>query len=160
MLLGNEGDGFGIAMNTFIYSRPYVAAESVGIAQGAYEIALNYAKQREQFGKPIATKQAIQFMLADMATKIEAARLLYMKSAWLIDQGTPSNQLSSMAKGYGSDVAMPMQVTTDAVQVLGGNGYIRDYDAEMFMRDAKIYQIFEGTCEAQKMVIANSILKS
>jgi len=157
MMLGKEGGAFEIAMQTFVYSRPYVGAEAVGIAQGAFEIARDYAKQRVQFGKTLSKNQAIQFKLADMALKIEAARNLYLKAAWLIDNGTPDNTISSMCKWYGSDVAM--EVTTDAVQILGGNGYTRDYDAEIFMRDAKIFQIFEGTVEAQKMIVSGAILR-
>lgn len=157
MMLGKEGGAFTIAMQTFVLSRPYVAAEAVGIAQGAFEIALNYAKQRVQFGKTLAQNQAIQFKLADMALKIEAARNLYLKAAWCIDNGTPDNTLSSMCKWYASDVAM--EVSTDAVQILGGNGYTRDYDAEIFMRDAKIFQIFEGTVEAQKMIVSGALLR-
>lgn len=157
MMLGKEGGAFDIAMQTFVYSRPYVGAEAVGIAQGAFEIARDYAKQRVQFGKTLSKNQAIQFKLADMALKIEAARNLYLKAACLIDNGTPDNTISSMCKWYGSDVAM--EVTTDAVQILGGNGYTRDYDAEIFMRDAKIFQIFEGTVEAQKMIVSGAVLR-
>lgn len=156
MMLGKEGDGFKIAMQTFVYSRPYVAAESVGVAQGAFELALNYAKNRVQFGRALTSNQAIQFKLADMALKIETARNLYLKAAWMNDNGSPDNTLSSMCKWYCSNVAM--EVTTDAVQILGGNGYTRDYDAELFMRDAKIFQIFEGTVEAQKMIVSKALL--
>lgn len=156
-LLGQEGEGFKIAMKTLDASRPMVGALAVGIAQGAYEYARDYAKQRVQFGVPIAAFQAVQFMLADMAMKIEAARLLVQKGCWLLDQGMPSSQVSSFAKCFAADVCM--EVTTDAVQILGGYGYTRDYPVEKMMRDAKIMQIFEGTAQVQRLVIANNILK-
>lgn len=156
-LLGQEGDGFKIAMKTLDASRPMVGALAVGIAQGAYEYARDYAKQRVQFGVPIAAFQAVQFMLADMAMKIEAARLLVQKGCWLLDQGMPSSQVSSFAKCFAADVCM--EVTTDAVQILGGYGYTREYPVEKMMRDAKIMQIFEGTAQVQRLVIANNILK-
>ncbi len=156
-LLGNEGDGFKIAMQTLDASRPMVGALAVGIAQGAYEFARDYAKQRVQFGVPISAFQAIQFMLADMAMKIEAARLLVQKGCWLLEQGMPSSQVSSFAKCFAADVCM--EVTTNAVQILGGYGYTRDYPVEKMMRDAKIMQIFEGTAQVQRLVIANNILK-
>lgn len=157
MMLGKEGDGWQIAMDTFTNSRPYVACEAVGIAQGALDIALAYSKERVQFGRTLSKNQAIQFKLADMALKIEAARNLYLKACSLIDAGTPDNVISSMCKWYASDVAM--EVSTDAVQILGGNGYTRDYDAEIYMRDAKIFQIFEGTVEAQKMIVSGALLR-
>lgn len=156
-MLGNEGDGFKIAMKTLDASRPMVGALAVGIAQGAYEFALDYAKQRTQFGVPIAAFQGIQFMLADMAMKIEASRLLVQKACWLLEQGMPSSLLSSFAKCFAADVCM--EVTTNAVQILGGYGYTRDYPVEKMMRDAKIMQIFEGTAQVQRLVIAGSILK-
>jgi acyl-CoA dehydrogenase len=156
-LLGKEGEGFKIAMKTLDASRPMVGALAVGIAQGAYEYALDYAKQRIQFGVPISSFQAVQFMLADMAMKIEAARLLVQKGCWLLDNGLPSSLLSSFAKCFAADVCM--EVTTDAVQILGGYGYSREYPVEKMMRDAKIMQIFEGTAQVQRMVIANNILR-
>jgi alkylation response protein AidB-like acyl-CoA dehydrogenase len=156
-LLGKEGEGFKIAMKTLDASRPMVGALAVGIAQGAYEYALDYAKQRIQFGVPISSFQAVQFMLADMAMKIEAARLLVQKGCWLLDNGLPSSLLSSFAKCFAADVCM--EVTTDAVQILGGYGYTREYPVEKMMRDAKIMQIFEGTAQVQRMVIANNILR-
>lgn len=156
-LLGKEGDGFKIAMKTLDASRPMVGALAVGIAQGAYEYARDYAKQRVQFGVPIAAFQAVQFMLADMAMKIEAARLLVQKGCWQLENNLPSSQLSSFAKCFAADVCM--EVTTDAVQILGGYGYTREYPVEKMMRDAKIMQIFEGTAQVQRLVIANNILR-
>jgi len=155
--LGEEGDGFKIAMQTLDASRPMVGAMSVGIAQGAFEFARDYAQQRMQFGVPIASIQAIQFMLADMAMKIEAARLLVQKASFMLDQGIPASQVSSFAKCFAGDICM--EVTTDAVQVLGGYGYSREYPVEKMMRDAKIMQIFEGTAQIQRVVIANNLLK-
>lgn len=154
--LGEEGFGFKIAMMTLDGGRNGIAAQALGIAQGAYEAAVNYAKTREQFGKPIADVQAIQFKLADMATKIEAARLLTYQAAWLESNGMPYGQASAMSKVFASDTAM--EVTTEAVQVFGGYGYIREYPVERMMRDAKITQIYEGTNEIQRLVIARSIL--
>lgn len=156
-LLGNEGDGFKIAMKTLDASRPMVGALAVGIAQGAYEYARDYSKQRVQFGVPISAFQAVQFMLADMAMKTEAARLLVQKACWLLDNNLPSTLLSSYAKCFAADVCM--EVATDAVQILGGNGYTREYPVEKMMRDAKIMQIFEGTAQVQRLVIANNILR-
>lgn len=156
-LLGQEGDGFKIAMMILDGGRNGIAAQAVGIAQGAYEFALNYAKERIQFGKPIAEQQAIQFKLADMATRIEAARLLTYQAAWLESHGYPYGKQSAMAKVFAGDTAM--WVTTEAVQILGGYGYTREYPVERMMRDAKITQIYEGTNEIQRIVIANHILK-
>ena len=156
-LLGQVGEGFAIAMRTLDGGRIGVAAQAVGIAQAAYEYALRYAKERIQFEKPIATFQAIQFKLADMATRIEAARLLTYQAAWLQENGFPYSKESAFAKVFAGDVAM--WVTTEAVQVLGGHGYIKDHPVERYMRDAKITQIYEGTAEVQRMVIANHILK-
>jgi len=156
-LLGKEGDGFKIAMMTLDGGRNGIAAQAVGIAQGALDEALNYAKERIQFGKSIAKQQAIQFKLADMDTKTEAARLLTYQSAWLEDNGLPFSKYSAMAKLMAGDVAM--EVTTEAVQVFGGYGYTRDYPVERMMRDAKITQIYEGTNEIQRVVIANILLK-
>ena len=157
-LLGKEGQGFLIAMRTFDQSRPGVAAQAVGIAQGALEEAVAYAQKREQFGKPIASFQGIQFMLADMATQIEAARALTYAVARMIDKGVRRiAKASAMAKLFASDVAM--RVTTDAVQILGGYGYMKDYPVEKMMRDAKITQIYEGTNQIQRAIIASNLIK-
>jgi len=155
--LGEEGQGFKIAMMTLDGGRNGIAAQALGIAQGAFDHALAYAKERVQFGKPIASLQAIQFKLADMATKIEAARLLTYQAAWLEDQGLPYGKASAMSKVFAGDIAM--EVTTEAVQVFGGYGYTREYPVERFMRDAKITQIYEGTNEIQRVVISNYLLK-
>jgi len=156
-LLGREGDGFKFAMMTLDRTRPGVAAQAMGIAQGALDLALSYSKQRVQFKKPIAENQGIQFMLADMATKVEAARLLVYNAAEMIDRGEPNfGKYSSMAKLYASDIAM--EVTGDAVQILGGYGYMKEYPAERMMRDAKITQIYEGTNQIQLLVIARALL--
>ncbi|MBA4602922.1 acyl-CoA dehydrogenase [Thermoactinomyces mirandus] len=155
--LGEEGQGFKIAMMTLDGGRNGIAAQAVGIAQGALDAALGYAKERKQFGKPIATNQAIQFKLADMATQIEAARLLTYQAAWLESEGLPYGKASAMAKLFAGDVAM--QVTTEAVQIFGGYGYTREYPVERMMRDAKITQIYEGTNEIQRVVISNYLLK-
>ncbi|TCS83762.1 acyl-CoA dehydrogenase [Tepidibacillus fermentans] len=156
-LLGEEGQGFKIAMMTLDGGRNGIAAQALGIAQGALDEALNYAKERVQFGKPIAAQQGIQFKLADMATKIETSRLLTYQAAWLEDNGLPYGKQSAMAKLMASDTAM--EVTTEAVQIFGGYGYTRDYPVERMMRDAKITQIYEGTNEIQRLVIANYLLK-
>jgi alkylation response protein AidB-like acyl-CoA dehydrogenase len=157
-LIGEEGEGFAYAMRTLDHSRPTIGAQALGIAQGAFDVASRYSLSREQFGKPIAKLQGIQFMLADMAMEIEAARLLVYRAAGLVDENDPGMTLyASMAKCYASDVAM--KVTTDAVQILGGYGYMRDYPVERMMRDAKITQIYEGTNQIQRVVIAREILK-
>ncbi|MGE5397559.1 MAG: acyl-CoA dehydrogenase family protein [Chitinophagales bacterium] len=156
-LLGKEGEGFSIAMKTLDLSRPMVGAMAIGVAQAAYDYAKDYAQQRVQFGKPIAAFQAIQFMLADMLMQIEAARLLVHKSCWLKEAGLPYSQAASIAKAYAGDMAM--KVAVDAVQVLGGYGFTKDYPVEKYMRDAKIMQIYEGTSQIQRMVIANNIFK-
>ena len=157
-LLGQEGDGFKIAMSTLDRTRPGVGAQAVGIAQGALDAAIRFAKERVQFGKPIAENQGIQFMLADMATEIEAARQLLYHSARMIDAGAPNlGQISAMAKMYASDIAM--KVTSDAVQILGGYGYMKEFPVERMMRDAKICQIYEGTNKIQRMIIARNLLK-
>ena len=144
-------------MMTLDRTRPGVAAQAVGIAQGALDLAVSYSKQRIQFKKPIAENQGIQFMLADMATKVEAARLLVYNAAEMIDQGESNfSKYSSMAKLYASDIAM--EVTGDAVQILGGYGYMKEYPAERMMRDAKITQIYEGTNQIQLLVIARALL--
>lgn len=156
-LLGEEGQGFRIAMMTLDKARVSVAASSVGIARAAWEAAVEYSRERVQFGRPIADFQAVQFMLADMAMDIEAGRLLYMKAAWLETQGRPYTRESAMAKTFCSD--MVMRVTTDVVQVFGGYGYMRDYPVEKYMRDAKINQIWDGTNQIQRLVLARSILR-
>jgi len=156
-LLGREGDGFKFAMMTLDRTRPGVAAQAVGISQGALDLALSYAKQRIQFKKPIADNQGIQFMLADMATSVEAARLLVYNAAEMIDRGEPNfGKYSAIAKLYASDIAM--EVTGDAVQILGGYGYMKEYPAERMMRDAKITQIYEGTNQIQRLIIARALL--
>jgi butyryl-CoA dehydrogenase len=154
--LGEEGEGFIVAMKTFEYTRPDVASIAIGIARAAYEYALDYSLQREQFGRPIAKFQAISFMLADMATEIDAARLLAWRAAWRLDHALPVNKEASMAKRFAADTAM--KVTEDAVQILGGNGYIRDYPVEKWMRDAKITQIYEGTSQIQRLVISKMLI--
>lgn len=157
-LLGREGMGFIIAMRTLDQSRPGVAAQAVGIAQGALDLAVKYARERVQFGKPISGFQGIQFMLADMATEIEAARALVYATARMIDSGTKNvAKESAMAKLFASD--MCMRVTTDAVQIFGGYGYMRDYPIEKYMRDAKITQIYEGTNQIQRSIIALELIK-
>jgi alkylation response protein AidB-like acyl-CoA dehydrogenase len=159
-LIGQEGQGFTIAMHTLDRSRPSIAAQAVGIAQGALDYAVGYVKERKAFGHPIAEFQGLQFMLADMAMKIEAARGLTYRACALVDDGDPEGDLNSvgaMAKAFASDVAMA--VTTDAVQLLGGYGYTMDFPVERFMRDAKITQIYEGTNQIQRVVIARNLLK-
>lgn len=156
-LIGREGEGFKIAMKTLDLSRPVVAAGAVGICQAAVDLAVNYAKERKTFGKPIAVNQAIQFMLADMQIKTETARRYCRYACNLVAQGKPHSMEAAIAKCYAGDVAM--EVTTDAVQILGGYGYMRDYPAEKLMRDAKIFQIFEGTNQIQRMVIAGGMLR-
>ncbi|MDP8212526.1 MAG: acyl-CoA dehydrogenase family protein [Candidatus Zapsychrus exili] len=157
-LLGKEGQGFITAMKTFDMSRPGIGAQAVGIAQGALEAALQYSKERVQFGKPVSSFQGLQFMLADMATQVQAARALVYASARQIDAGVKDvTRTSSMAKMFASDVAM--KVTTDAVQIFGGYGYIKEYPAEKFMRDAKITQIYEGTNQIQRSIIALDMIK-
>jgi alkylation response protein AidB-like acyl-CoA dehydrogenase len=155
--IGEEGFGFTFAMETLNGGRIGIAAQALGIASGAYELALAYSKERKAFGKPISQHQAIQFKLADMATQIEAARLLVYKAAWLKDQGEDYAHASAMAKLYASEVAM--NVTVEAVQVHGGYGYVKEYHVERLMRDAKITQIYEGTSEIQRIVISRGILK-
>ena len=154
--VGREGEGFRIAMNTLDSARPFVAAVSVGLAQSALDIAVKYSKERRQFGQPIASFQMVQAMIADMAMKVETARLLVHKACWLRDQGMEFSKEAAMSKCYAGDVAM--QVTTDAVQIMGGYGYSKEYPVEKKMRDAKIMQIYEGTNQIQRLVIANKIL--
>jgi acyl-CoA dehydrogenase len=155
--LGEEGSGFLTCMKMLDYSRPMIAAIAVGCAQGAFEYALEYSQQRVQFGKSISSFQSIQFMLADALMNIEAGRLLYTKACLLKMAGKPFSQAASIAKAYCGDMAM--KVTTDMVQIYGGYGYIRDYPVEKYMRDAKVLQIFEGTSQIQRMVIAANLLK-
>ena len=159
-LLGEEGEGFKIAMRILDRSRPGIGAQGLGLAQGATDYALEYAKERETMGKPIAEHQLISATLADMETKCEAARLLLYKCGQMIDDGVDGSELtkiSAMAKLYCSDVAM--DVTTDAVQILGGYGYMQEYPVERMMRDAKITQIYEGTNQIQRLVIAREMLR-
>ncbi|GMB09459.1 butyryl-CoA dehydrogenase [Thermolongibacillus altinsuensis] len=156
-LLGQEGEGFKIAMMTLDGGRNGIAAQAVGIAQGALDAAIEYAKGRVQFGKPIAEQQGIAFKLADMATNIEAARLLTYQAAWLESNGLPYGKESAMAKLFAGDTAM--KVTVEAVQIFGGYGYTKDYPVERFMRDAKITQIYEGTQEIQRLVISRMLTK-
>lgn len=157
-LLGVEGDGFRVAMALLDSGRIGIAAQGLGIAQGAFDAALAYAKERVMFGKPIIEHQAIGFMLADMATQIDAARMLVYRAARLKDRGLPLSKEASMAKMYATDTAM--MVTTNAVQILGGYGYCREYPVERMMRDAKITQIYEGTNQIQRLVIAKNLLKA
>ncbi len=157
-LISKEGMGFIVAMKTFDNSRPGVASQALGIAQGALDLALEYARKRVQFGQPISSFQAIQHMLADMATQIEAARALVYATARMVDSGAKSvAKESAMAKMFASDVAM--KVTVDAIQVFGGYGYMREYPIEKYMRDAKITQIYEGTNQIQRNVIAANLIK-
>jgi len=155
--LGEEGDGFKIAMATLDFTRPGTAIGAVGVAQAAYEHAVDYAKQRVTFDVPIAMHQAINFMIADMATEIEASRLLCWQAAWMLDQGygRKATLYSSFAKRFAADTGM--KVATDAVQVFGGYGYIKEYPVEKLMRDAKLFQIYEGTSQIQRLVIAKEI---
>jgi alkylation response protein AidB-like acyl-CoA dehydrogenase len=155
--IGEEGFGFSFAMKTLDGGRIGIAAQALGIASGAYELALQYSKERRAFGKPISGHQSIQFKLADMATEIEAARMLCLKAAWLKDKGLPYAQASSMAKLFASEVAM--KTTVEAVQIHGGYGFVKEFHVERLMRDAKITQIYEGTSEIQRIVIAREILK-
>ena len=156
-LLGEEGQGFKIAMMTLDGGRNGIAAQAVGIAQGALDAAVEYAKERKQFGRPVADNQAISFKLADMATNIEASRLLTYQAAWLESEGLPYGKESAMSKLMAGDTAM--KVTTDAVQIFGGYGYTKDYRVERYMRDAKITQIYEGTQEIQRLVISRMLTK-
>jgi acyl-CoA dehydrogenase len=153
--LGEEGDGFKIAMRTLDFTRPGTAAGAVGVAQAAYEYAFEYSKTRVQFGQPIAMNQGVNFLIADMATEIEAARLLVWQAAWLHDRGRRATLQSSFAKRFAADTAM--KVTTDAVQIFGGYGYMKEYPVEKLMRDAKLFQIYEGTSQIQRLVIAREL---
>ena len=153
--LGEEGEGFKTAMRTLDLTRPGTAAGAVGVAQAAFEYAIDYSKSRVQFGQPIAMNQGVNFLVADMAAEIEAARLLTWQAAWLIDQGKRATLQSSFAKRFAADTAM--NVTTDAVQIFGGYGYMKEYPVEKLMRDAKLFQIYEGTSQIQRLVIAREI---
>ncbi len=155
-LLGEENHGFKLAMTTLDRTRPAVSSMAVGIARAAFEFAAEYSKERVQFGVPIAMHQAVAFMIADMATKIEASRLLVWESAVLLDQGKRNTLVSSHAKRFAADTAM--EVTVDAVQVYGGYGFIKEYPVEKLMRDAKIMQLYEGTSQIQRLVIAREVL--
>jgi acyl-CoA dehydrogenase len=155
--IGAEGDGFRIAMETLDNSRPLTAQFAVGIARAALEHSIEYASQRQQFGKPIREFEAIQFMLADMAKDIQAARLLSWQAAWQLDAGQRNTLVSSYAKCFAADAAM--RVTTDAVQIYGGYGYIKEFPVEKLMRDAKLIQIYEGTSQIQRLVIARELFR-
>jgi len=155
--IGDDGFGFKFAMKTLNGGRIGIAAQALGIAGGAYELAVKYSKEREAFGKPISQHQAIAFKLADMATDIEASKLLVYLSAWLKDQGMDYNMASSMAKVFASETAM--KHTVEAVQIHGGYGFVKEYHVERLMRDAKITQIYEGTSEIQKIIISRNLLK-
>jgi alkylation response protein AidB-like acyl-CoA dehydrogenase len=155
--LGEDGFGFKFAMKTLDGGRIGIASQALGIASGALERSVQYAKERRAFGKEIARHQAIAFKLSDMAVKVENARNLCLKSAWLKDQGKPYSVASAMAKQYAADIAM--EVTTEAVQIFGGYGYVKEYHVERLMREAKLTQIYEGTSEVQKIVISRGLLK-
>jgi acyl-CoA dehydrogenase len=153
--LGEEGEGFKIAMKTLDFTRPGTAAGAVGVGQAALDYCLEYAKERVTFGQPIAMHQGVNFLVADMATEIEAARLLVWQAAWLADQGKRATLQSSFAKRFAADTVM--KATTDAVQIFGGYGYIKEYPVEKLMRDAKLFQIYEGTSQIQRLVIAKEL---
>lgn len=156
-MLKAPGEGWGIAMATLDHSRPLVASSALGGAQRALDLSIQYAKERNQFGVPIAKHQAIQFMIAEMGMKVEAARLLTYKAAWMCDQGVRNTEIASYAKAFASDSCM--QITTDAVQIYGGYGYSKEYPVEKLMRDAKLIQIYEGTSQIQRLVMARELLK-
>ena len=156
-MLGKPGEGWAIAMSTLDHSRPLVASSALGGAQRALDLSISYSKDRTQFGVPISKHQAIQFMIAEMGMKIEAARLLVHKAAWLCDQGVRNTEVASYAKAFASDSCM--QITTDAVQIYGGYGYSKEYPVEKLMRDAKLIQIYEGTSQIQRLVMARELLK-
>jgi acyl-CoA dehydrogenase len=156
-MMGREGEGFKYAMGTFDRSRPEIGAIAIGISQRALDECLKYSRQRNAFGQPIASFQAIQFMMADMAIEIEASRLLTYKAAWLVDRGESPNVVSSYSKAFSADACM--RITTNAVQIFGGYGYMKEYPVEKLMRDAKLLQIYEGTSQIQRVVIARNLLK-
>jgi alkylation response protein AidB-like acyl-CoA dehydrogenase len=155
--VGREGEGFRIAMKTLDAARPFVGAVAVGLAQAALDYAVKYAKERRQFGQPVASFEMVQGMMADMAMKVDAARLLVQRACMMRDQKVEFSKEAAMAKCYAADTAM--SVTTDAVQIMGGYGYSREYPVEKMMRDAKIMQIYEGTNQIQRLVIANKLLR-
>jgi len=155
--LGREGDGFLIAMQVFDRSRPAVAAAAVGVAQRALDESLKYARERQAFGTPLVEHQAIGYMLADMAMNIEAARLLAWRAAWQVDQGQPNTKFAAFAKAFAADAAM--KITTDAVQVFGGYGFMKEYPVEKLMRDCKVFQIYEGTSQIQRNIIARELAR-
>jgi acyl-CoA dehydrogenase len=155
--IGEEGEGFRIAMETLDNSRPLTAMFAIGVARAAMEHAIDYSSQRKQFDRPIGEFQAVQFMIADMAMNIHAARLLAYQSAWMLDVGERNTLVSSYAKSFAADMAM--KVTTDAVQVFGGYGYIKEFPVEKLMRDAKLIQIYEGTSQIQRLVIARELFR-
>ncbi|HVE87184.1 MAG TPA: acyl-CoA dehydrogenase family protein, partial [Myxococcales bacterium] len=155
--IGEEGDGFRIAMETLDNSRPITAVMAVGLARAAMEHSMDYASTRQQFGKPIRDFQAVQFMIADMAKDLQAARLLVYQSAWMLDEKQRNTLVSSYAKAFAADTAM--RITTDAVQVFGGYGYMKEYPVEKLMRDAKLIQIYEGTSQIQRVVIARELFR-
>ena len=156
-MLGKPGEGWAIAMSTLDHSRPLVASSALGGAQRALDLSIQYAKERIQFGVPIAKHQAVQFMIAEMGMKIEASRLLVHKAAWMCDQGIKNTEVASYAKAFASDSCM--QITTDAVQIYGGYGYSKEYPVEKLMRDAKLIQIYEGTSQIQRLVMSRELLK-
>ncbi len=156
-MLGNEGDGFMISMKVFDRSRPPVSAAAVGVARRALDESVKYASERIAFGKPIGYQQGVSFMLADMATTIEASRLLVWQSAWMVDNGISNAKYAAFAKSFAADTVM--KATVDAIQVFGGNGYSREYPVEKLMRDAKIYQIYEGTSQIQRVIIGRELLQ-
>ena len=156
-LLGKEGDGFKIAMLVFDRSRPTVAASAVGLAQRALDESVKYAKERTTFGVPIGQHQGIGFMLADMAMNVEAARLLTFKAAWLVDQGHPNTKFAAFAKAFAADSAM--KAATDAVQIFGGYGFMKEYPVEKLMRDCKVFQIYEGTSQIQRTIIMRELMR-
>jgi acyl-CoA dehydrogenase len=155
-VVGTEGEGFKVAMRTFDRTRPWIAAGAAGLIRRCLDECRKYALDRKTFGVPIAQHQAVQFMIAEMAIAYETTRLLYLKAAWSIDAGHSDSIISSYAKAYGADAAM--RVATDAVQVFGGYGYTKEYPVEKLMRDAKLLQIYEGTSQIQRMVIARHVL--
>jgi acyl-CoA dehydrogenase len=155
--LGREGDGFMIAMQVFDKSRPAVAAAAVGVAQRALDESLKYAKERQTFGVPLTEHQVIAHMLADMAMNIQAARLLAWQAAWMLDQGQPNTKFAAFAKAFAADAAM--KITTDAVQIHGGYGFMKEYPVEKLMRDCKVFQIYEGTSQIQRNIIARELLR-
>ena len=156
-MVGSEGEGFKYAMGTFDRSRPEIGAIAIGVSQRALDECLKYSRQRSAFGQPIANFQALQFMMADMAVSIEAMRLLTYKAAWMVDRGEFPNVVSSYAKLFGSEACM--RITTDAVQIFGGYGYMKEYPVEKLMRDAKLLEIYEGTSQIQRVVISRYLLK-